>query len=166
MKPEIHLPWNVECDLGSGSDTTVWDFSSEASKVKMQLQGRIHPSEASVRNVQGAEVSEAEVLAVPSSTRDVIMAAEPRSGRTGVTRRAALCFNVEVITGWVVATKCYSLNLPKVPRAFLIKPVSIILQRIQSLAQVSNFKVVAWEFFEIFLFHITDLQMIKNLNCK
>lgn len=67
--------------------------------MKMQLQGRIHPSEASVRNVQCAEVSEAEVLAVPSSTRDVIMTAEPRSGSTDVTRRAALCFNVQVITG-------------------------------------------------------------------
>lgn len=62
------------------------------------MLGKIHPYEARFRIIQRAEVPEAEFLVVPSSSRHVIMVSEPRSGSLGVTRRAALCYNVDIVT--------------------------------------------------------------------
>ena len=60
--------------------------------------GKIHPGEARVRTNQWAEMPEAEFLVVPPSSRHVITVSEPRSGSPGVTRGAALCYNVDFIT--------------------------------------------------------------------
>lgn len=62
------------------------------------MMGKIHPGEARVRTNQWAEMPEAEFLVVPPSSRHVIMVSEPRSGSPGVTRGAALCYNVDFIT--------------------------------------------------------------------
>ena len=82
-------------------DTTAWDFSSKASEVKTHMLGKIHPGEARVRIIQRAEVPEAEFLVVPPGSRHGIMVSEPRSGRPGVSGRAALCYNLDIITRWV-----------------------------------------------------------------
>lgn len=110
------------CDFGSGSDTPAWNFSSEAGKAERQMLSRLYPGDASDSNVQWAEV-----LVVPSSIRDAIMVPEPRNGSTGVIRRASFCWNVKVITGWEVASKCHSLGAPQILRAFLVKGFRIIL---------------------------------------
>ena len=101
------------------------DFYSEASEVKMQVLGRIHPGEANNSNIQRAEVVGAEVLKCHLASEMSSMVSVPRKGSRGVIH--SHLYNLEVIAGFLAVSKYYSVDLPKISSTFLIKLIRIIL---------------------------------------